>query len=45
MTSINKKKIAQLEKYNQDLKTVYYYFQNSIYENYENTFFEEVKLL
>ena len=34
------KPLLKIEKYNQDLKTVYNYFQNSTYENYENTFFE-----
>ena len=37
------KPLLKIEKYNQDLKTVYNYFQNSTYETYENTFFEEVK--
>ena len=37
------KPLLKIEKYNQDLKTVCNYFQNSTYENNESTFYEEVK--
>ncbi len=37
------KPLLKLQKYSQDIATVYNYFQNSIYENRENTFFSEIK--
>lgn len=37
------KPLLKLNKYSQDIRTVYNYFQHSIYENKENTFFSEVK--